>query len=153
MWVSDNLCYSDFGLVELECGAVVEEDEAVETIDGHWRLADDCIEIHADAYQPRDDLDIDEWYVRDGELKHATEFGSKAQGESLLDAWAKLLLAASGAGDEPSLLTDNVEYYSDALVQALWDDFGDEVYMRFKSLKTEELPLDYQPADGLALAA
>lgn len=153
MWVSEGLSYSDFGLVELEDGSVVEEDDAVETIDGHWRLADDCIEIHADAYQPRDDLDIDEWYVHEGELKHATEFGTTTQGERLLDAWAKLLLTADGASDEPSLLTNSVEYYSDSVVEALWDDFGDEVYMRLKSLKTEELPLDYQPADGLALAA
>ena len=153
MWVSDDLSYSDFGLVELEDGSVVEEDDAVETIDGHWRLADDCIEIRADAYQPRDDLNIDEWYVHEGELKHATEFGTTTQGERLLDAWAKLLLAASKLTDERSLLTDSVEYYSDSVVEALWDDFGDEVYMRRKSLKTEELPLDYQPADGLALAA
>lgn len=153
MWVSENLSYSDFGLVELEDGSVVEEDDAVETIDGHWRLANDCLEIYEGGYQPRDDLDIDEWYVHEGELKHATEFGTTTQGECLLDAWAKLLLAAGEGSDERSLLTDNVAYYSDEVVEALWDDFGDEVYMRLESLKTEELPLDYQPADGLALAA
>lgn len=153
MWVSDDLSYSDFGLVELEDGSVVEEDGAVETIDGHWRLADDCIEIHAYAYQPRDDLDIDEWYVHEGELKHATEFGTTTQGECLLDAWAKLLLAASKLTDEEALFSNNVSYFSDELVRELWDDFGDDVLARLEELKTEEVPLDYQPADGLALAA
>ena len=153
MWVSEDLSYSDFGLVELEDGSVVEEDDAVETIDGHWRLANDCIEIHADAYQPRDDLDIDEWYVHEGELKHATEFGSKAQGESLLDAWAKLLLAANKLTDEEAVLSNNVSYFSDELVREMWEGYGDDVLARLEELKTEELPLDYQPADGLALAA
>lgn len=153
MWMSEDLSYSDFGLVELEDGSVVGEDDAVETIDGHWRLADDCIKIHADAYQPRDDLNIDEWYVHEGEMMHATEFGTTPQSERLLDAWAKLLLAASEFSDERSLLTSSVSYFSDELVRELWDDFGDDVLARLEELKTEELPFDYQPADGLALAA
>ena len=153
MWVSEDLSYSDFGLVELEDGSVVEEADAVETIDGHWYLLEDCLEIYQGGYQLRDDIDIDEWYVCDGEMMHATEFGSRAQGESLLDAWAKLLLAANKLTDEEAVLSNNVSYFSDELVREMWEGYGDDVLARLEELKTEELPLDYQPADGLALAA
>jgi hypothetical protein len=154
-WVSDDLSYSDFDLVELECGDVVSEDEAVQTVEGRWYRVEECIEIDTDTWQHRDDLSIQEWTVHGNNLMHKSEFSMGVKGEPLLDAWAKLLLAAGEDAIEIDVLCSNTAYFSDELVEALWDDFGDDVLERLAELKDEELPLGYAPtapAVGSAIA-
>ena len=155
MWVSDDLSYSDFGLVELECGDIVPEDEAVETVEGRWYRAEECIEIDTDTWQHRDHLSIQEWTVFNRALMHKSEFSMGVKGEPLIDAWSKLLLAAGEDAIEIDVLCSNTAYFSDELVEALWDDFGDDVLERLAELKDEELPLGYAPtapAVGSAIA-
>jgi hypothetical protein len=155
-WVSEDLSYSDFDLVELECGDIVSEDEAVETVEGRWYRAEECIEIDTYTWQHRDDLSIQEWTVHGNNLMHKSEFSMGVKGEPLIDAWSKLLLAAGDDAIEIDVLCSNTAYYfSDELVEALWDDFGDDVLERLAELKDEELPLGYAPsapAVGSAIA-
>lgn len=77
------------------------------------------------------------------------------KGEPLIDAWAKLLLAAGEDAIGIDVLCSNTSYFSDELVEALWDDFGADVLERLAELKDEELPLGYAPtapAVGSAIA-
>lgn len=145
-WVLDELELSDFGLVELECGDIVSEDEAVETVEGRWYRVEECVEIGDAAWQRSDDLDIAEWTVHRNNLMHKSEFSMGVKGEPLLDAWAKLLLAAGEDAIEIDTLTDSVECFSDELVDVLWDSFGDDVLERVAEMRDEELPLGYAPS-------
>lgn len=139
-WISDDLSLSDFELVELEDGRVVDECDAVEDIDGCWQLADECVEVECYKYVLTSDLHDGQFRVEpDGTVVF------DGDGLPLLESWAKLVVATGEDSDAETVAREHLDFYSDEVRDFLCDEYAGDVERLADELAVEELPLTYQP--------